>query len=47
MPPDTAAGFFALLSSFSPPWVLMMLVGVVLAWRSPEIIRELRRKPGK
>jgi hypothetical protein len=44
MPPDAAAGFFGLLASFSPPWVLAMLVGVVLAWRSPDIIRELRRR---
>jgi len=44
MPPDFAASFFALLASFSPPWALALLVGGILCWRSPQIIRELRRK---
>lgn len=44
MTPDLAKEFFRLLANFSPPWVLTMLVAVVLAWRTPEIIRELRRK---
>jgi hypothetical protein len=47
MTPDMAAGFFGLLSSFSPPWVLAVLVAVILAWQSPKIIKELRRKAKK
>lgn len=44
MPSDTAAGFFGLLSSFSPGWAFALLVAAILCWRSPDIIRELRRK---
>jgi hypothetical protein len=44
MTPDTAVGFFSLLSSFSPGWALALLVAGILCWRSPQIIRELRRK---
>ena len=44
MPPDAAASFFRMLGSFSPPWVVLILVAVILAWRLPDIIRELRRK---
>jgi hypothetical protein len=36
--------FFALVGRFSGPWALAMLVVGILAWQSPKIIRELRRK---
>ena len=44
MSPDTAAAFFKFLSGYSPPWVVLTLVAVVLAYQTPKIIRELRRK---
>jgi hypothetical protein len=40
MPPD----FFGILGRFSPEWALALLVAGILCWRSPQIIREIRRR---
>jgi len=37
--------FFNFLSTYSPPWALAIFVAVVLSWRTPDIIREVRRRP--
>jgi hypothetical protein len=47
MPPDALSGFFIFLSSLSPTWGLAFLIAAILSWRSPEIIRELRRRRGR
>ena len=41
MPPE----LFGFLATFGPAWALAFLVAGILAWQSPKIIRELRRKP--
>ena len=33
--------FFTFLARFSPAWVTIMLVAMILAYRSPDIIRAL------
>ena len=40
MPPE----FFGFLITYGLVWAFALLVAGILAWRSPQIIRELRRK---
>ena len=44
MTPDAISGFLIFLGNLSPMWGLAFLVAAILCWRSPDIIRELRRK---
>jgi hypothetical protein len=41
MYPDAPTEFFRLLSNFEPGWVLAILVAMILAHRSPQLVREL------
>jgi len=37
--------FWEVLGDLSAPWIFVILVGVILAKQTPQIIRELRRNP--
>ena len=41
MTPEIAAEFLKLISNFEPRCALALLVAGILAWRSPQIIKEL------
>ncbi len=41
MSPEVVGVFINALRNFEPRWALALLVGGVLSWRSPQIIKEL------
>jgi hypothetical protein len=41
MSPEVADKFFEMLRTFNPGWVLAIIVGAILAYRTPQILREL------
>jgi hypothetical protein len=44
MPADAVTNFVKLLANFQPWWVLAITVGCILAYRSPDLVREFRRR---
>jgi hypothetical protein len=41
MSSEAATEFFKMLGNFQPGWVLAILVCVILAYRSPQLVKEL------
>jgi hypothetical protein len=41
MGPEAATEFIKMLGNLQPGWVLAIVVAAILAYRSPQIIREL------
>lgn len=44
MPTEALADFVRLLTNFQPVWVLVITVSCILAYRSPELVKEFRRR---
>jgi hypothetical protein len=38
---EAAADFFKILGNFEPRWVLAILVSMILAYKSPQLVKEL------
>jgi hypothetical protein len=41
---QVAAEFFKFLASMQPGWALVIAVSCILAWRSPDLVKEFRRR---
>jgi hypothetical protein len=41
MSPEAATEFFKMLGNFQPGWVLAIIVAAILAYRFPQIVKEL------
>jgi hypothetical protein len=41
MSPEAATEFFRMLGNFQPGWVLAIIVTAILAYRFPQIVKEL------
>jgi hypothetical protein len=41
---QAAAEFFKFLAGEQPGWALAIAVSCILAWRSPDLVKEFRRR---
>jgi hypothetical protein len=41
MSPEIVTEFIKLLGNFQPEWVCMIVVSMILAYRSPQLVKEL------
>jgi hypothetical protein len=41
MSPEAADKFFEMLKALQPGWIFAIIVGSILAYRSPQILKEL------
>jgi hypothetical protein len=44
MATEALADFVKLLANLQPAWVLVIAVSCILAYRSPELVKEFRRR---
>jgi hypothetical protein len=44
MPTEALTDFVKLLANLQPAWVLVIAVSCILAYRSPELVKEFRRR---